>query len=980
MWKWIRRRSLLLGLVLASALGLYAAAGFWAVPRLARGQATEYVRTELGKSLSLGEIRFNPFTFRAEIADMAIREPGKPAGQPLVGWRRLTADFQVSSLWEGAYTFREISLEAPYAQAIIRPDGSLNLADLMPDSQDDGPPPALWIQRFAVVRGGLDFADHSRRLAPSKRLSPIKFELRDFRTVASGGGFQLHAKGDEGESLDWQGSLSLQPFASDGNLRIDGLQARNVYEFLSEELPMELAAGHFDLAGSYRFSVPANAGMQLEAKLVQASATALALRGKGSNADWVTLPSVALDNTRMSLAKQEIAIDAVRIGGMKANVWRQADGSVNLQQLFAPADTAGTSLEQGEKQHQKTAANSSNEWRFDLAQLLLENAEVDFEDKAVKPAARFRLTPLSLSARGISLDMNRPVPVTLTTGINTGARLSLQGELVPASVSGALQVDLSALPLRDVLGYLPNFPRLELRSGDLDAKGELKLPPADASSSLSFRGDASVNRFKLMERGQQRELVSWQRVDANGVDYQQIPASVSIRRIHARNPFAIVTVEQDRTLNLANVFADPAPAATSAPLTPSASKNSQRTTEPAMVVKVGELRLDGGAMAFADYSIDPNFRAHVESLAGTIRGLSTTTDSVADIDLTGHILNRYSPVSIRGGTNVFAFDKHTDIEMTFRNIDLPIFNPYSGRFAGYAIAKGKLTTELHYRIDDRKLEAAHHVLLDQLEWGEATDSKDKVSLPIRLATSLLKDRHGVIDLDLPVTGSLDDPKFRVWPVVWQILKNLIVKVVTAPFAFIGSLFEGAEDAQYVSFAPGSADLPEAARGNLAALAKGLADRPALRLDIPAGIAADADPAAIAERRLTQAAAEIQKTDAAGFAALPADEQIDALEKLFRQQLGHKPDIPDADSAPDDATRKEKRGQRDQAALAWLRTQLLPHYQPTSTELVDLGRARASAIQDALLAGGALDPTRVFITAAKGPSLHEGSVRLELQLE
>ena len=399
-----------------------------------------------------------------------------------------------------------------------------------------------------------------------------------------------------------------------------------------------------------------------------------------------------------------------------------------------------------------------------------------------------------------------------------------------------------------------------------------------------------------------------------------------------------------------------------------------------MAVKVGELRLDGGAMAFADYSIDPNFRAHIESLAGTIRGLSTATDSVADIDLTGHILNRYSPVSIRGGTNVFAFDKHTDIEMTFRNIDLPIFNPYSGRFAGYAIAKGKLTTELHYRIDDRKLEAAHHVLLDQLEWGEATDSKDKVSLPIRLATSLLKDRHGVIDLDLPITGSLDDPKFRVWPVVWQILKNLIVKIVTAPFAFIGSLFEGAEDAQYVSFAPGSADLPEAARGNLAALAKGLADRPALRLDIPAGIAADADPAAIAERRLMQAAAEVQKTDVAGFAALPADEQIDALEKLFRQQLGRKPDIPDADSAPDDATRKEKRGLREQAALAWLRTQLLPHYQPTSTELVDLGRARASAVQDALLAGGALDPARVFITAAKAPSVHEGSVRLELQLE
>lgn len=964
MWKWIRRRFLLLGLVLASAVGLYAAAGFWGVPRLARSQAIDYVRTELGKSLSLGEIRFNPFTFRAEIADMAIREPGGRVGQPLVAWKRLAADFQVSSLWEGAYTFREISLEAPYAQAIIRPDGSLNLADLLPKQQDEGPPPALWIQRFAVARGGLDFADHSRQMKPTKRLSPIKFELRDFRTVASGGGFQLQAKGDEGESLDWQGSLSLQPLASDGKLKIQSLQARDVYEFLSEELPMELTAGRFDLAGSYRFSVPAKTGMQLEAQLPRISASALALRGKGLDTDWVTLPSTTLDNTRVSLAKQEIAIDALRIGGMKASVWRQADGSLNLQQLFPPAS--------GEVQD---AAAADSEWRFDLAQLALENADVDFEDKAVKPAARFRLNPLSMTSSGISLDMDRPVPVTLRTAINTGARLSLQGEIIPATTAAALQVDLSTLPLRDVLGYLPDFPQLELRSGNLAAKGELKLPPTGATSSLSFSGDASVDNFKLIERAERRELMSWQRVDAYGVEYKQTPASVSVRRIHARKPFAIVTVEQDRTLNLANVFADPAPATARA-----APAKSAQAAEPAMTAKVGELRLDGGTMAFADYSIDPNFRAHIESLAGTIRGLSTATDSVADVDLTGHILNRYSPVSIRGGTNVFAFDKHTDIAMTFRNIDLPIFNPYSGRFAGYAIAKGKLTTELHYQIDDRQLEAAHHVLLDQLEWGEATDSKDKVSLPIRLATSLLKDRHGVIDLSLPVTGSLDDPKFRVWPVVWQILKNLLVKIVTAPFAFIGSLFQGAEDAQYVNFAPGSAELPEAARGNLAALAKGLADRPAVRLDIPAGIAADADPAAIAEQRLLQAAAGLQKTDSTAFAALPADDQVDAFEKLFRQQLGRKPEIPDAEPAPEETTRKEKRNLRDQAALTWLRTQLLEHYQPTPTELQELGRARASAIQDALLAGGALDPTRVFITAAKAPSLHEGSVRLELALE
>ena len=93
-------------------------------------------------------------------------------------------------------------------------------------------------------------------------------------------------------------------------------------------------------------------------------------------------------------------------------------------------------------------------------------------------------------------------------------------------------------------------------------------------------------------------------------------------------------------------------------------------------------------------------------------------------------------------------------------MELSIFNPYSGKFAGYNITKGKLTTELHYKVDGRKLDAQHHIIIDQLEFGDKTESKDAVSLPIKLAVALLKDRNGVIDLNLPVTGSLDDPKFR----------------------------------------------------------------------------------------------------------------------------------------------------------------------------------------------------------------------------
>ena len=123
-----------------------------------------------------------------------------------------------------------------------------------------------------------------------------------------------------------------------------------------------------------------------------------------------------------------------------------------------------------------------------------------------------------------------------------------------------------------------------------------------------------------------------------------------------------------------------------------------------------------------------------------------------------------------------------------------------------AFAKGKLTTDITYKIENRALQADHHIIIDQLKWGPATESKDAVPMPIRLATTLIKDKNGVIDIHLPVTGSLDDRKFSLWPVISQIFGNIIKKAVTSPFRLIGALFAGEDKAQYVDFSPGSGRL------------------------------------------------------------------------------------------------------------------------------------------------------------------------------
>ncbi|MBF6023032.1 DUF748 domain-containing protein [Lysobacter niastensis] len=965
MLRWIKPWMLLAVVLPLLAFGLYTAGGFWGVPRLIHWQAPKYVREELGKDLKLGEVRFNPFNFQLDIDGIAIDDPKDR--QPMVALKQVHADFQVSSLWKRGYVFREVRLDGPFARAIIRPDGSLNLAELLPKDERDEPMPNVWIDELSVSHGRIDFADRSRALKPEKQLSPIEFTLKNFRTRDESGGFTLHAVSEDGERFDWQGKLSLEPIASNGRIAVSKLKARTAYEFLSEELPFQLSRGSIDFAGRYDFAVQPNAGTKLDVAMSKAVATDLGLRARGAGDDWVTVPSVALDNMRLSLARQSIDIDAVRIDGLKAKAWLDPDGSFNIDRLMAaPPQPLAV-----------TRAGAAAKWKTNVGRIEVKQGDVEFEDRTVKPAATFKLAPLTLSAKAGSLDTTKPAPITAQTTINGKATASIEGEVVLDTMAADLHVEVAGMPLKDVQGYLPDYPKLTLRSGDAGAKGQLVLLPDDAPGpSISFSGSATVTDFEVIEVADQSELISWAKLDADGVRYTQAPDALSIERIHARKPNMRVFITPDRNFNLARAFATPAhttlPASTSA--------------QPEMPIKIGRLRLDDGVMDFADYSIDPNFRAKISALAGTISDFSTKADAVSTIDLRGQVINRFSPVVIRGKTSPLAYDRYTDIAMSFKNIELPLFNPYSGRWAGYAIAKGKLNTDLHYEINNRNLAAEHHVVIDQLEWGEATDSKDKVSLPIRMATSLLKDRHGVIDLQVPVAGTLDDPKFRVWPVIWQIIKNLLVKIVTAPFDWIGSLFKGAEKAQYVAFAPGSADLGEEARASLGNLAKGLVDRPAVKIEIPTATLAPADPEALAEKKIVQAMAPLGRRKEEGLTSLDEldpERRAELLAKLYKQEMGERPKLPETQEAPaaEEASRKERRAARDEGEAAWLRTELIDHYKVGEAELTALGQARANAIQEALLAGGELDPTRVFVTAAgKPPTEQEGQVRIELGLE
>lgn len=1008
-------------------VALYWAAGTWLAPRLLRDAAQDWTRTNLKQELALGEIKVDPFAFRVDIADIAI-----PAKAPMVSVRRLALDFDIRSLFADSYRLDRVSITQPRVRAIVGEDGKLNLLALVPPPNPD-PFPSVLIADLKVADGGAYLADFSRANRPDTNLAPIDFELKNLHTTRDeGGGFRLTALSEKGEAFAFQGKLSMAPIASRGGVAIRNLQAISVQEFLGDLLPVPLKAGRIDLdlayTGAYgptgsSFAVrlptltlsglglggtprllnadvaagtlaltdieaqgqmPTGGSLRSSASVGGIAARDLRLAGTGrARGESVTLKSADLQRLTYDPATAALAIATVRLAGFDTTINRTPDGQFSIMRF-----ASNTPPEPG------AAAPIPA-----IGELSLTDARIRIVDFAVTPQASWVITPLTVTARGKSGSLaSGPLAISVDGKLNGKTSFAASGDINAGTPSADLKVRLANFPVAAAVPYSIDFPALQIVKGTLGAEGRVRYSP----SAMGYSGNAAVDDLELIETYQKSDLVAWKRLALTGIE--ATPKRLDIDRAELVAPYSDLIILADGTLNFQRlVTMNPTPIVTPAANAPPPSKltRAQRreqanrlaaekeatarearaalaapVREPAIPVRVKRLDIRQGTLAFADYSLSPNFAARVEGVNGTVTDISNSPRAVAKLKLAGYVIDKYSPVSIEGEVNPLQYDRRTDIDMAFRNIELPVFNPYSGRFAGFAIAKGKLTTELGYTIDNRALEASHHIVIDQLEWGEATDSKEKVSLPLKFATSLLKDKNGVIELDVPVSGTLDDPEFAIGPIVWKIIGNLLEKVLTAPFRALGDLFGGKEDVQFVDFAAGKADVPADATSNLAGIARGLSEKPELRLDIPSGPGLPLDATALADRKIAAAAMskEAKKGEATDLATLDADKRHDRLEDLYKSRLKTKPDYGVPPEDEDKAARKTRE-------TDWLMAELRKSFAPTPDELAALGKARATAVRDTLLQGATpIDPARLFLSGRDSATEKEGKARMELKLE
>jgi hypothetical protein len=987
------RRYLVLLASLAGLVVLYAAAGFLLVPHWVRSELVGLTARDYGRKLSIGSVRFNPFTLTLEITDFSF--PGAD-GRPMIAFGRLEVALGISTVTRLAPSLSEIVLESPSVRAVVRRDGTLNLADLAkPFATTQAAPPnrkpfKLFIERLAVDNGRASYEDDSRSTPFQLDLDPVAFELLGFGTTSnSPGSYHLTAVIGQGGRLDWKGTVRAAPLSLHGTLKLEGLSARTLGTYLGAALPAQLSRGSIALQGGFAIeSAPGSAGVGMTIDVPQAQVTGLGVRPRQATSDYVQLNRLTLGNTHIDIARRSIRVGEITLAGGDVRGWLDPVGRLNLLELLghpagkAPASPASAS-QPAPSAGSRPGAARTPVWRIAAPDVRIENTRVSVEDRGVKPAASLALGPLSARVTGYDSSPGSRITLSLESRVNGKGelRLAAAGTLQPEALSA--KVDLSNVDLRPLQPYLEKYTALTLTSGLLSAALDLDRR---ADGQLSAAGRIEVARLRTVDDALKLDFVKWQALHVVGLRYVSSPASLQIKRIVAVAPYARVIIEPNHTVNISEAlhprgFHAKAAAAAGRP---PGRVQSGRTSMP---MSIGLVRIANGTADYADLSIQPNFATGIQDLHGAIKGLSSDPSSRAAVDLQGTVNGR-APVSIGGVVNLLSASTYSDIRMKFRGLELTQMTPYSVRFAGYKIASGTLDADLHYKVDQGRLTADHQLVIDQLQLGEQVESPHAVKLPLRLAIALLKDRNGVIRIGLPVSGSLNNPQFSLGPLIGKALLNVLKKAVTAPFTMLGRLFGGGPDMNRIDFAPGSAVLPLEANGRLSGLAKALVQRPQLQLQVPAVFAPDVDRPALARRRLQDellalarsgAAAPARRGRAASQASAAAPVGREVLElpaehyRLLRAAYQHTfgartPLPPAAQKVPP-----------FEPAILELQSTLLERVQISDADLQALGERRAQAIRAAILAAG-VPAGRVGITTATSQQAAAGKVAVKLGLK
>ncbi|RJP19375.1 MAG: DUF748 domain-containing protein [Candidatus Abyssobacteria bacterium SURF_5] len=830
-------------IVILSLVSLYALFGFFIAPLIVKSVLTSNIKKTLGRDAYLERLRLNPFALSLTANGFKLYDLD---GEQFTGFGELYVNFQTSSLFRRAFTFAEIRLIAPDTRVRVFPDGTLNFSDLLkpsdqpePPSDEQGELPQVLIFRLSVDEGRIAFLDLSRPTPFERTFFPIQISLENFSTQKdSDSPYAFTASTHEREAFRWEGNLSVNPVRSQGNFYLNAIQAPKLWEYFQDRVNFDITDGEISVAGQYDAQL---GGGESRIKLLNGRATLknFKLAERGAADPLTSISAFAATGIEIDVLEKQVTVSSVKSTDGRFVTWLTPEGTFNYLDLImkesasAKADKAAPKAEQA----------AADDWVVTINETTLYKYAVSFEDRTHKKPVRINLDSIEALLKNISTRKGTRIDMALDLKINETGTMAGEGQAGIDPLFADLALKFSKISLNPFNSYVASAANLSILDGALNLEGAAKYRAlGDNGPMIRYVGGISLDNFKAVSQVYADDFLNWQSLAFKDFSLDLKPDSLKISEVVATKPNTRVIIWPDGSLNLTSMF--------SRKTEGKPAGDQPGPDRQPMPIAIKKISINGGAAGFSDLSLTPNFSIGIRDLKGTVSGLSSKALARADVSLEGKV-DAYAPVSIQGQINPLSEDVYTDLMLLFKNIELTSFTPYSGKFAGYAIEKGKLSLDLKYKVSQNVLIGENKIVLDQLTLGERVESPSAIKLPIGLAIALLKDSNGVIDLDISIRGDLNDPQFSYGHIIFQAVMNILAKAVTSPFAMIGALVGGSgEELSFIEFQFGSPELGPVQIEKLDTLAAALSKRPMLRLEIKGKADTEHDRMVLADQKLS----------------------------------------------------------------------------------------------------------------------------------
>ena len=917
-------------------------------------------------------------------------------GNPIVSLPAFQISFAPSDLSARKIHLAKVMLQSPELNISRDRSDKINLLSLIPEKKTNGELPdkestqfSLDADHIQVADGKIEFSD-SKSIPFKTTLENIELGIDNLSTAPdkkATAHLSLQTESKEGMKLD--SDFSINPLTSEGRLEFTQIQLKKYSPYYSKSVLFDVEEGGLDLSSKYIFK---KAEKEPDIRLTEFSAglTSLKLRKRGEKDDFLHIPVVSLKNTSVDLTKREVDIGALSTQKGIIKIRRYIDGKLNIQSLVPESGTSG---------RKPAKIKKGREMLVTIKDIAADGYMVKIEDSMPQEPVNLVAERINFKGIHLSTEKNSKGRASLSFLFNKKGSVRTNGSVSINPPSANMKLNVKGIEIAPFQSYFTDRIKILITQGDISLDGNVSAGYSkDGIMKASYKGEASVRNFASLDKANADEFLKWNSLYFGGMDAAYNPLYVNISQVALTDFYSRIIINKDGSINLQDVMqekgggeaaapkeeaGEPAVEAYAKPVeTAATEKPATEPQKPSEVVqqkpadvaakppdmgvpqKTGKLiridavTLQGGTINFSDRHIEPNYSSSFLDIGGKVSGLSSEENKFADVDLRGKLENS-APLEITGKINPLRDDLYVDLKIDFKDMDLSPLTPYSGRYLGYTIQKGELSLNLQYLIMKKKLDSRNNIFLDQFTLGDRVESPKATKLPVKFAIALLKNRKGEINLDVPVSGDINDPKFSIGRIVIKMLFNLIVKAATSPFALLGAIFGGGEELSYVDFNYGSSYLPEQDTKKLDTLVKALFNRPALKLEVEGHVDPERDKEGLKQYLFNKKvkAQKLKDLVKKGQPAVPVDqvtigkeEYAKYLKMAYKQENFPKP--------------RTILGFAKDLPVPEMEKLMLTHIEITDDDLRQLASGRALVVKDYVLKSGQVTADRVFLVEPK----------------